>query len=327
MAIQMNHYGPKKPGTGVKPISTKMLPKNPFGFKNHPVDWASGKHLRLSSERAVDDVVHHPFKFVKTGPNSGYFEEGTVRLNGEVREIAELPADWVVKDITEDASFYIVYDLSVDPPTAQWLRTTGDPMTSGHVVPLVDIECVGGVIKSWEQRRWSDIVLESSVGPAGADGEDANPPDSGIDSTDFAESIATRTVGDASASEIAGFFVGAPEAKTLADLLDASEANEKSNYKVLVRKHEAGERPTVGFVPIGDLTDGTSVVGPGGRDPDDEADSCGEGGYPGIDPGDGTDGFPGSGDEADGGYPGDGSGGDGTGGDGGDYPGKGNDCW
>jgi hypothetical protein len=161
----------------------------------------------------------------------------------------------------------------------------------------------------------------------GVDGVDANPPDSGIDSTDFAESIATRTVGEASADEIAGFFVGAPEAKTLADLLDVSEAGEKSNYKILVRKHEAGERPVVAFIPVGDLTNGTEVVDPGVRDPDDEADSCGEGGYPGIDPGDGTDGFPGSGDDESGGYPGDGTGGDGTGGDGGDYPGKGNDCW
>jgi hypothetical protein len=459
MAIQMNHYGAKKPGPGVKPISTKMLPKNPFGMKNHPLDWSSGKHLRLSSERKVDETIHHPFRFVKTGPNAGYFEEGTVRLNGEVREIADLPADWIVKDIAEDTAFYVSYDLSADPPTAQWLRVTGDPVTSGHVVPLVEIQCEGGVIKSWEQRRWSDIVLESSAGPAGADGADgtsvkiigsvtysadldpnyagdvgdgyivsdtghlwvwsgtdwvdvgqiqgppgadgadgatgpagpsgatgpqgptgpsgatgpegatgpqgpegpsgatgatgpqgpvgpsgatgakgesgatgpqgstgpqgpagadgadANPPDSDVDSADFAESIGTRTVGENSADEIAGFFVGAPEANSLADLLDVSKVFTKSNYKVLARKHEAGSRPVTSFIPIGDLTDGDTIIDPGGRDPDDTV--CGEGGYPGMDDFDERDVYPGTGD--------------GTGGTGGneseEYPGKGNDCW
>ena len=85
-------------------------------------------------------------------------------------------------------------------------------------------------------------------------------PDSDVDSTDFAESIATRTVEGDSALEIAGFFVGTPEDKSLADLLDISEANAKSNYKILVRKHEVGSRPETGFVPIGDLTDGTDLI-------------------------------------------------------------------
>jgi hypothetical protein len=143
-------------------------------------------------------------------------------------------------------------------------------------------------------------------------------PDSDIDSTDFAESIATRTVEGDSALEIAGFFVGTPEDKSLADLLDISEANAKSNYKILVRKHEVGSRPETGFVPIGDLTDGTDLIDTGERDPG--GDTCGEGGYPGIDPGDGTDGYPGSDTEPPV-YPGDGRG------DTGDYPGKGNDCW
>jgi hypothetical protein len=143
-------------------------------------------------------------------------------------------------------------------------------------------------------------------------------PDADIVNTNFAESIATIVDGAVEATEIKGFFVGSPEAKTLSDLLDISEANEKSNYKVLVRKHEAGERPIPGFMPLGDLTDGTTVIDNGDRNP--VVTTCGEGGYPGIDPGDGTDGYPGSGTEPPV-YPGDG--GDETD----TYPGKGNDCW
>ena len=140
-------------------------------------------------------------------------------------------------------------------------------------------------------------------------------PDGDIVSTNLAESIATIVDGAVESTEIKGFFVGYPEANSLADLLDASKVYTKSNYKVLARKHVAGSRPITSFIPIGDLTDGDTIIDTGSRDPDDTV--CGEGGYPGMDDFDERDVYPGTGD--------------GSGGTGGteldDYPGKGNDCW
>ena len=65
MAIGVKYYGTNKPGPGVKPLKIIDKVKHPFGMKNNPVNWASGKHLSLRGEEASSGAG-------STGGGSGY---------------------------------------------------------------------------------------------------------------------------------------------------------------------------------------------------------------------------------------------------------------
>jgi hypothetical protein len=50
MAIGIRYFGSTKPGPGVTPIKVVDKVKNPFGKKNYPINWMTGKHLALGEE-------------------------------------------------------------------------------------------------------------------------------------------------------------------------------------------------------------------------------------------------------------------------------------
>lgn len=57
MPCKASYYGNRKPGAGVRPISTETPPKIPFNAPKYPVNPWTGKHMPLHKDTATSDLV------------------------------------------------------------------------------------------------------------------------------------------------------------------------------------------------------------------------------------------------------------------------------
>ena len=184
MAIGVKYYGTNKPGPGVKPLKIIDKVKHPFGMKNYPVNWASGKHLSLRGEEASSGAG-------STGGGSGssaaasaaelptfqfHYDEttkvltpGVCYINGIATTITSLPASISAPSVS--TCYYV--RITHATKTAAWTSGTTFPNQSdGYaIVPILRIVVGGGAVTDTEQRQWADIVYVVPVESGSVEGD------------------------------------------------------------------------------------------------------------------------------------------------------------
>jgi hypothetical protein len=158
MPIGIRYFGSTKPGPGVTPIKVVDKVKNPFGKKNYPINWMTGKHLALGDEDTGNgngsssaELPTFPFHYDET---TKVLTPGVCYINGIATTITSLPASIATPAST--TCYYV--RIKHSDKTAAWTSGTTFPdQADGFaIVPVLKIVVAVGV--EVEQRRWDDIV-------------------------------------------------------------------------------------------------------------------------------------------------------------------------
>ena len=130
-------------------------------------DYAQFYGVDTQGEKGWQYPIEHPFHFQQTGPQGGILTEGLVRINGVDTAITNWPTDGELADVATSTAYWITVDTFNE--TATWAsgpQADGFPTGSQTlmVYPVLILTCgvESEVIETWEQRRYSDIVVGAS---------------------------------------------------------------------------------------------------------------------------------------------------------------------